>query len=96
MTPASQIARIAATAARLGRAPLLLLIRAYQLFLSPLLGPACRFSPTCSAYAAEAIERFGAIKGGYLAVRRILRCHPFARAGLDPVPASTSTRAKTG
>ena len=72
---------------RLGRTVLLLLIRAYRLVVSPLLGPACRFSPTCSAYAEEAIARFGAIRGGSLAIRRILRCHPFSTAGVDPVPA---------
>jgi putative membrane protein insertion efficiency factor len=65
---------------------LLALLRLYQRALSPLLGPACRFEPTCSVYAAEAIRRFGAVKGTYLAARRLLRCHPFARAGLDPVP----------
>jgi putative membrane protein insertion efficiency factor len=51
-----------------------------------MLGPACRFEPTCSVYAEQAIERFGACKGGYLAARRLLRCHPFSRGGLDPVP----------
>jgi putative membrane protein insertion efficiency factor len=82
---------------RLGCGILLLLVRAYRLLLSPVLGPACRFAPTCSAYAEEAITRFGAVKGSALAVRRILRCHPFAAAGLDPVPASISkpTRTKT-
>ena len=61
-------------------------VRAYQLVLSPLLGRQCRFLPTCSHYAMEALERHGALKGGWLALRRILRCHPFAAAGYDPVP----------
>ena len=73
---------------RLTRAPLVGLLRAYRYAISPVIGPACRFEPSCSVYAEEAIRRFGALKGGYLAVRRILRCHPFARAGLDPVPAA--------
>ena len=72
--------------ARWGRAPLLGLLRVYRFAISPVIGPACRFEPTCSVYAEQAIQRFGACKGGYLALRRILRCHPFARAGLDPVP----------
>jgi len=71
---------------RLGRAPLVGLVRVYRATISPMLGPACRFEPTCSAYAEQAIERFGACKGSYLALRRLLRCHPFARGGLDPVP----------
>lgn len=58
----------------------------YRLFLSPLLGQACRFTPTCSQYAAEAIQRYGALKGSWLAVRRILRCNPFCPGGYDPVP----------
>ncbi len=61
-------------------------VRAYQFVLSPLLGRQCRFLPTCSHYAMEALERHGALKGGWLALRRILRCHPFAAAGYDPVP----------
>ncbi len=61
-------------------------VRAYQLVLSPLLGRQCRFLPTCSHYAMEALERHGGVKGGWLALRRILRCHPFAAAGYDPVP----------
>ena len=64
----------------------LLLIRLYQLVLSPLLGPRCRFHPSCSHYAAEAIERFGVIKGSWLALRRVGRCHPLHPGGLDPVP----------
>lgn len=63
-------------------------VRAYQLVLSPLLGRQCRFLPTCSHYAMEALERHGGVKGGWLAFRRILRCHPFAAAGYDPVPST--------
>lgn len=61
-------------------------IQLYQRFLSPLLGASCRFSPTCSAYAVEAIERHGAVKGGVMSVWRILRCNPFGGHGYDPVP----------
>ena len=64
----------------------LLLIRFYQKHISPLTPPSCRFRPTCSAYAIEAIEKYGAFKGGYLAVWRILRCNPFCKGGYDPVP----------
>ncbi|MFH2123858.1 MAG: membrane protein insertion efficiency factor YidD [Pseudomonadota bacterium] len=61
------------------------LIKGYRYIISPLLPPACRFTPTCSTYAIEAIERYGAWRGAYLAARRILRCHPFCRGGYDPV-----------
>ena len=61
-------------------------IRAYQRTLSPLLGPRCRFHPSCSHYALEAIERFGVARGGWLAISRISRCHPLNAGGLDPVP----------
>jgi putative membrane protein insertion efficiency factor len=73
---------------RLARAPFLVLLRIYRLAISPALGPACRFEPSCSVYAEEAIRRFGALRGCYLAVRRLLRCHPFVRGGFDPVPAA--------
>ncbi|NCU17792.1 membrane protein insertion efficiency factor YidD [Pallidibacillus pasinlerensis] len=61
-------------------------IRFYQKFISPMKPPSCRFHPTCSQYGIEAIQRFGALKGGYLTVRRILKCHPFHKGGWDPVP----------
>jgi putative membrane protein insertion efficiency factor len=61
-------------------------IRLYQLVLSPLLGRNCRFSPSCSSYAIEALGRFGIVRGGILAVRRLGRCHPFGSSGFDPVP----------
>jgi putative membrane protein insertion efficiency factor len=64
----------------------LALIRFYRTFISPALPPSCRYTPSCSAYAAEAIERFGFGRGGWLALRRLLRCHPFHAGGHDPVP----------
>jgi hypothetical protein len=68
------------------RSLLLGLIRGYQLLISPFLGGNCRYQPTCSEYAREAIARYGALKGGALAVRRIGRCHPWGGSGYDPVP----------
>jgi putative membrane protein insertion efficiency factor len=65
---------------------LLALVRGYQRFLSPMLPPRCRFLPTCSQYAAEAVERHGAARGSWLALRRVARCHPFHPGGHDPVP----------
>jgi putative membrane protein insertion efficiency factor len=70
---------------------LLTLIRAYRLLISPWTLPSCRFHPTCSTYAVEAIERFGPWRGGLLALRRLLRCHPFHPGGYDPVPPNEST-----
>ena len=65
---------------------LILIVRGYQLWVSPLLPVACRYYPTCSAYAVEALEKYGAITGSWLALRRIARCHPFRCGGYDPVP----------
>jgi putative membrane protein insertion efficiency factor len=62
------------------------LIGGYQRFVSPVLGPRCRFHPSCSSYAGEAIQRFGLARGGWLAARRLGRCHPFSTGGADPVP----------
>jgi hypothetical protein len=62
------------------------LIRGYQIVLSPVLPPSCRFHPSCSQYALEAVTRHGALKGGWLAARRLARCHPFHPGGYDPVP----------
>lgn len=65
---------------------LLWMIRFYRSAISPMHPPCCRFIPTCSQYALEAVEKYGALKGGYLALRRILRCHPLHKGGYDPVP----------
>jgi putative membrane protein insertion efficiency factor len=65
---------------------LLALIRGYQIAISPMLGAHCRFHPTCSAYTQTAVERFGVVRGTWLGVRRICRCHPFCDGGYDPVP----------
>ena len=64
----------------------LALIRFYQLAISPWIAPRCRYQPTCSSYALEAVSRHGACKGGWLALRRIARCHPWGGSGYDPVP----------
>lgn len=71
---------------RLLSAPFILLIKLYQWFISPLTPPSCRFTPTCSQYALEALRKYGPFKGGWLALRRILRCHPGGGSGYDPVP----------
>lgn len=70
----------------LPRHALILLVRGYRLLLSPWLGSSCRFEPTCSAYALEALQRHGAAAGSYLAAARLLRCHPWCTGGCDPVP----------
>lgn len=68
------------------KALLLRLLRAYKKYISPQMPPACRYLPTCSEYAYQAIERFGVFRGGFLAGRRLLRCNPFFPGGYDPVP----------
>jgi putative membrane protein insertion efficiency factor len=72
-------------AAHLGK----FLVRGYQLLISPLLPPSCRFAPTCSCYAMEALTNHGALRGGWLAIKRIGRCHPWGGEGYDPVPPAT-------
>ncbi len=74
------------------RALLVWLLRLYKRFVSPLLPPACRFHPTCSVYAVQALERHGALRGSWLALKRLARCHPFHPGGLDPVPDVTPKR----
>jgi putative membrane protein insertion efficiency factor len=67
---------------------LVLFVRSYQLFISPMLGPRCRFHPTCSQYAIESLRTHGALKGTWLTLKRLGRCHPLHRGGYDPVPPS--------
>ncbi len=75
---------------------LMLAVRAYQVTLSPLLPAACRYQPSCSNYAIEALEKHGALRGGWLAVKRIARCHPFRAGGYDPVPDPPSDPSRDG
>ncbi|MFJ5768224.1 membrane protein insertion efficiency factor YidD [Psychrobacillus sp. NPDC093180] len=70
------------------------IFRFYQKFISPLTPPSCRFYPTCSHYGVEAVQKHGAIKGGYLTIRRISKCHPFHEGGIDPVPDEWSLKKK--
>ncbi|MBV9586786.1 MAG: membrane protein insertion efficiency factor YidD [Alphaproteobacteria bacterium] len=77
-------------ASRIPRLAIMAMIRGYQWFVAPLLPPSCRFYPSCSHYAAEALERHGVRRGSILAVRRLLRCHPWGSSGYDPVPAEPS------
>ncbi len=80
------------TANQVLASPLLLAIRLYQRFISPLSPPSCRFYPSCSAYAVTALTRFGPVRGGWLALRRIGRCNPWNPGGVDPVPMTWATR----
>ena len=86
MTQRALLQRVLGGVRTLPRTVLILFVRGYQVSISPLLPPSCRYFPSCSAYAAEALERHGALKGSWLAARRILRCHPFTAGGYDPVP----------
>jgi len=87
MTPPPSAARPFLSAlARVPRLLLIYLVRGYQVAISPLLPPSCRYYPSCSAYAVEALEKHGALRGAWLAARRILRCNPFRPGGFDPVP----------
>lgn len=72
------------------------LIQGYQYLISPVLPGSCRYEPTCSAYAAEAVARFGALRGGWLALRRLARCHPWGGWGYDPVPDEDSDHGRCG
>jgi len=79
------------TVGRMVALPLIWLVRAYQLVISPMFPPSCRFYPSCSAYAVTALERHGPLKGTWLAARRLLRCHPWNPGGVDHVPQRAST-----
>lgn len=68
------------------------MLRGYKWAISPMLPPACRYVPTCSEYAMEAVERYGILRGGWMAMRRVLRCHPLVRGGYDPVVKSSVQR----
>ena len=83
--PGSPLARAVAVA-----------VRGYQLLISPILPPSCRYYPSCSDYALDALHAHGARRGGWLALRRILRCHPWSSGGVDPVPASGTDRPSHG
>ncbi|TNG95809.1 membrane protein insertion efficiency factor YidD [Testudinibacter sp. TR-2022] len=75
-----------ATSPSFGAKALIFLIKGYRLIISPMLGPRCRFNPTCSQYGLEAIQTHGALKGGWLTLKRVLKCHPLSAGGDDPVP----------
>jgi len=87
---------VAPVISRLLALPLIALVRAYQLLLSPLSAPSCRFYPSCSAYAVTALTRFGPFRGSWLAIRRLARCHPWNRGGVDDVPERTAKSSTTG
>lgn len=86
LTAPSAVRRAVHGIARLGAWVLIFLVRGYQVVLSPLFPPSCRYYPSCSQYAIEALEKHGALRGSWLAARRIARCHPFRPGGYDPVP----------
>jgi uncharacterized protein len=72
------------------------ILRIYKRWISPLFPPSCCYVPTCSEYAMEAVEKFGALRGGFMAIGRLLRCHPFVKGGYDPVPAETARSPRNG
>ncbi|WP_445489327.1 membrane protein insertion efficiency factor YidD [Niallia sp. 03133] len=72
----------------------IILIRFYQKAISPLTPPSCRFYPTCSNYGLEAVKKYGALKGGFLTIKRIIKCHPFHPGGIDPVPEKWPSKKK--
>lgn len=80
------MSRVAAAISALAIAFIVIVIRSYQFAISPLLGSACRFAPSCSDYFIDAIRRHGALRGSWLGMRRLIRCHPLHPGGLDPVP----------
>ena len=82
------VSRVSGSVSRLGVAAAVGLVRAYQLLISPWLGRPCRHAPSCSAYAIEALRRFGVLRGGWLTAKRLARCHPWGTSGYDPVPAA--------
>lgn len=86
MPSAGFFVRLLRSVKRILALPLIWLVRIYQLGISPLKPPSCRFTPTCSQYAIEALRKHGPIRGLYLTVRRLLRCHPWGGSGYDPVP----------
>lgn len=86
MPSAEYSKRFARAFKRLLALPLILLVRFYQTCISPHTPPSCRFTPTCSQYALEALRKYGPLKGGWLTVKRISRCHPWGGSGYDPVP----------
>lgn len=88
--------KMLATIGKACRKVCIALIKIYQIVLSPLLGPRCRFYPSCSSYSIEAIEKHGVVRGAFYMFKRILRCHPFSAGGLDPVPAVKSKRITHG
>lgn len=83
-----------ATSHSLGEKVLIKLIRFYQIVISPLIGPRCRFVPTCSCYGLEAIKTHGAVRGAWLTLKRILKCHPLNAGGYDPVPPKSDNHSK--
>jgi putative membrane protein insertion efficiency factor len=82
--------RWAVKLSRLPQKTLVALVKGYRLLLSPWLGSSCRFEPTCSAYSLQALQQHGAVKGSYLTLYRLARCHPWCHGGFDPVPSSAS------